>query len=81
MGRGADRGDRGMEELKAMVKLHNRLVSEKLMQLQKELKGFRYSYFDFYATVIEILKSPLTYGMYKINQHASIYFFLSFFIW
>nr|XP_027114473.1 GDSL esterase/lipase 2-like [Coffea arabica] len=55
-------------EITALVKLHNALLSKKLKHLQKQLKGFRYSYFDIFAVVDEISDNPSKYGFKEVKS-------------
>ena len=49
-------------QLTALAKLHNVLLSKKLEHLQKQLKGFRYSYFDIFTAAVEMFDNPSKYG-------------------
>ncbi|CAK9179009.1 unnamed protein product [Ilex paraguariensis] len=51
-----------MAEITTLVKLHNGALSKNLRNLNKQLKGFLYSNFDFYTTVTERMNNPSKYG-------------------
>ncbi|XP_018839182.2 GDSL esterase/lipase 1-like [Juglans regia] len=51
-----------MEELTALVKLHNKALSHVLQILETQLKGFKYSHADLYTFVTERINDPLKYG-------------------
>ncbi|XP_027079443.1 GDSL esterase/lipase 2 [Coffea arabica] len=51
------------EEYVALPKLHNVLLSRELEQLQKQLKGFKYSYFDFFTVLNETIDNPSKFGL------------------
>ncbi|KAK8464540.1 hypothetical protein PHAVU_010G021001 [Phaseolus vulgaris] len=55
-------GSTCFEEFSAIARLHNNALSEKLHQLEKQLKGFRYSINDFYGAFSEVLNNPTKYG-------------------
>ncbi|KAL6134770.1 hypothetical protein ACLB2K_066998 [Fragaria x ananassa] len=50
------------EKLTEMAQIHNKEISEALHALEIKLKGFRYSYFDFYTSMSERLNNPTKYG-------------------
>ncbi|KAF7813985.1 GDSL esterase/lipase 1-like [Senna tora] len=50
-----------VEEVTQFVKLHNEALSEALHGLQTQLKGFKYSYIDFYTSLNERIKAPSKY--------------------
>ncbi|KAK1358556.1 GDSL esterase/lipase 1-like [Heracleum sosnowskyi] len=50
------------EDLTALVQKHNKAVSENLEKLAKHLKGFMYSFFDFYTTFNDRMNNPSKYG-------------------
>lgn len=51
-----------LEELTTLVKLHNKALSEILLKLESELKGFKYSIADVYTFVCERIDNPSKYG-------------------
>ena len=51
------------EELTTLVKLHNKALSKVLLELQSQLKGFKYSMADFYTFLSERINNPSKYGM------------------
>ncbi|KAK4592197.1 hypothetical protein RGQ29_016633 [Quercus rubra] len=54
--------DACMEEITALVKLHNKALSKVLPMLQSELKGFKYSIADLYTFLSERIDNPSKYG-------------------
>jgi phospholipase/lecithinase/hemolysin len=60
------------EEIIALVKWHNKAVSHALQILTSQLKGFKYSYIDFYSFITERMNDPLKYGM-SSHFHNSYY--------
>ena len=56
--------DACMEEITALVKLHNKALSKVLPKLQSELKGFKYSIADLYTFLSERIDNPSKYGMH-----------------
>ncbi|XP_027107555.2 GDSL esterase/lipase 2-like [Coffea arabica] len=54
-------------QITALAKLHNVLLSKKLEHLQKQLKGFRYSYFDFFAVFVDLFDNPSKYGFKEVK--------------
>ncbi|XP_034207928.1 GDSL esterase/lipase 2-like [Prunus dulcis] len=50
------------EEVTALVKLHNRLLSKVLTKLKKELQGFKYSTLNLYTYAKERINHPSKYG-------------------
>ena len=63
-----------LEQATALVKLHNPLLSQKLQLLQKQLKGFKYSYFDFFTVYTETIQNPPKYGMFLNSSFAQFHF-------
>ncbi|XP_027117555.1 GDSL esterase/lipase 1 [Coffea arabica] len=57
-----------LEQATALVKLHNPLLSQKLQLLQKQLKGFKYSYFDFFTVYTETIQNPPKYGFKEVKS-------------
>ncbi|XP_028752109.1 GDSL esterase/lipase 1-like [Neltuma alba] len=50
------------EEVSALVKLHNTALSVELPKLEKRLKGFKYSLYNFYDSVFDVISHPSKYG-------------------
>ncbi|KAL8122743.1 GDSL lipase-like isoform X2 [Apium graveolens] len=57
------------EDLTALVQEHNKAVSDNLEKLEKHLKGFMYSFFDFYNTFKDRMVNPSKYG-FKTGDSA-----------
>ncbi|XP_020213887.1 GDSL esterase/lipase 1 [Cajanus cajan] len=51
-----------VEEASALAKLHNSVLSVELDKLNKELKGFKYSYVDFFSFSFDVINNPSKYG-------------------
>ncbi|KAJ9179461.1 hypothetical protein P3X46_011248 [Hevea brasiliensis] len=58
-----------LEEVTALIKLHNRALSKVLEDLQEELKGFEYSVLDFYTSLSKRMNKPSQYG-FKVGKVA-----------
>ncbi|EEF29145.1 zinc finger protein, putative [Ricinus communis] len=58
-----------MEEVTVLAKSHNKALSKALEKLEKELKGFKYSYFDFYTSTNDRANNPSKYG-FKEGKEA-----------
>ncbi|KAL8252564.1 hypothetical protein R6Q59_036257 [Mikania micrantha] len=56
-------------EIDVITSLHNRKLSEKLQQLEKQLDGFMYSLFDLNTEARKRMKNPSKYGL-KIGDSA-----------
>lgn len=54
-----------MDEVTVFSKLHNSALIEALKELQTQLRGFKYSYFDFYTSLSERIKHHSKYGFEK----------------
>ncbi|RDX58056.1 GDSL esterase/lipase 5, partial [Mucuna pruriens] len=52
-----------VEEASALAKLHNSVLSVELDKLNKQLKGFKYSYIDFFSISFDVINNPLKYGL------------------
>ncbi|XP_020225249.1 LOW QUALITY PROTEIN: GDSL esterase/lipase 1-like [Cajanus cajan] len=50
------------EEFSAIARLHNIALTKMLHELEKHLKGFKYSVTDFYSAVSQVLNNPTEYG-------------------
>ncbi|RDX62262.1 GDSL esterase/lipase 1 [Mucuna pruriens] len=48
--------------LSAIARIHNNALSKMLRELEKQLKGFKYSITDFYSALSEVIKYPSKYG-------------------
>ena len=70
-------GNQCVEEMIALVKLHNKALYESLQSLERELKGFTYSHFDLYTAVSERMENPTKYGTYTLNSFGFINFLAS----
>lgn len=69
-----------LEEATKIVKLHNKELSEVLLELESELHGFRYANHDFYASLTERINNPSKYGMsfdLTIVSNYYYYYFLT----
>jgi hypothetical protein len=53
-----------LEEVSSLAKLHNIALSMLLPKLEKHLKGFRYSFFNFNINLRQRMNHPSKYGMY-----------------
>ncbi|KAA8541590.1 hypothetical protein F0562_022742 [Nyssa sinensis] len=51
-----------VEEINAIVKLHNYALSEVLQKQERQLEGFMYSSFDSYTSFSERMENPSRYG-------------------
>ncbi|KAF7114131.1 hypothetical protein RHSIM_RhsimUnG0098900 [Rhododendron simsii] len=51
-----------LQELTALIKLHNTAISKVLKKLEMQLQGFKYSNFDLYNSASERIKNPSIYG-------------------
>lgn len=49
-------------EANNLAKLHNIALTSVLTKLETHLRGFDYTYFDFYASVSERIQHPSKYG-------------------
>ncbi|KAK7275518.1 hypothetical protein RIF29_16637 [Crotalaria pallida] len=52
-----------IQELSSLASLHNQALSEVLLQLEEQLKDFKFSLYDFNADVTEMMNHPLKYGL------------------
>lgn len=55
-------GNGCVEELTALTELHNQELSKTLKKLEMQLKGFMYSKFDLFTSLIKRLENPAKYG-------------------
>ncbi|KAL1338916.1 hypothetical protein HN51_033506 [Arachis hypogaea] len=51
-----------VEEASSLAKMHNNVLSVELQKLKTQLRGFKYSYFDYYNWVFDVIKHPSKYG-------------------
>lgn len=51
-----------VDELTVLSKLHNRALTKALEELMAQLKGFKYSNFDFHGSLSERINNPSKYG-------------------
>ncbi|KEH18901.1 GDSL esterase/lipase 1 [Medicago truncatula] len=52
-----------IEEFSALAEVHNTKLSVELKNLTKKIKGFKYSYFDFYHLSFEVIRNPSKFGL------------------
>jgi len=52
------------DQASALARLHNNALPKTLQKLEKQLKGFKYSIFNFYDALLELIKYPSKYGIY-----------------
>ncbi|KEH18898.1 putative SGNH hydrolase-type esterase domain-containing protein [Medicago truncatula] len=57
------KSDSCIEEFSALAKLHNNVLSVQLNKLKKQIKGFKYSYFNFFDFSYEFINNPSKYGL------------------
>lgn len=50
------------EEYSSSAKLHNIMLSVELQKLEKQIKGFKYSYFNFFDISFEVINNPSNFG-------------------
>lgn len=50
-------------ELSEVANLHNKAFSKAIKELKRQLRGFKFSIFDFYTTLDDLLDNPSKYGM------------------
>ncbi|KAK7258444.1 hypothetical protein RIF29_24021 [Crotalaria pallida] len=58
-----------LEEASSLSKLHNSVLYEELQKLEKQLKGFKYSYFDYFDSSFQVINYPSKYG-FKVGDVA-----------
>ncbi|KAE8655370.1 GDSL esterase/lipase 5 [Hibiscus syriacus] len=56
-----------LEEARRLATLHNKALSKLLFELEKRLKGFKYSLFDFNSSLRQRMQHPFKYGTYNTN--------------
>ncbi|WCJ39321.1 GDSL lipase [Euphorbia peplus] len=54
--------DECLEELMELAILHNKLLLETVEELLTELQGFKYSIYDYYTSLYDIIQNPTNYG-------------------
>lgn len=54
------------KELTVLANLHNQALSLALLQLEKQLKGFKYSLYDFHGEVTQRINHPSKYGKHSL---------------
>ncbi|KDP40642.1 hypothetical protein JCGZ_24641 [Jatropha curcas] len=57
-----DNNGRCLEETSLLASLHNKALSNLLFKLEKQLKGFKYSFFDFRTGLQQRMDHPSKYG-------------------
>lgn len=67
-------GSTCFEEFSAIARLHNNALSKRLHELEKQLKGFKYSVMDFYSAFSQVFNNPTKYGM-TIDLSLSLYIY------
>ncbi|KAF2285737.1 hypothetical protein GH714_007530 [Hevea brasiliensis] len=55
------------EEINSMVVMYNQRLKSMLQELNSQLKGVSYSYFDSYAMFENIIQKPATYGFTEVK--------------
>ncbi|WCJ39253.1 GDSL lipase [Euphorbia peplus] len=56
-----------LQELMELPRLHNKLLLETIKELETELQGFKYSVFDYYTSLYDIIQNPSKYGFLVAN--------------
>ncbi|XP_004510557.1 GDSL esterase/lipase 5-like [Cicer arietinum] len=56
---------RCLEDLSSLASLHNQALYEVLIQLEKQLRGFNFSLYDFNSDLTQMINHPLKYGLKK----------------
>ena len=59
---GGDAAGRCLEEFGAYANQHNQRLVKLLQDLEKQLKGFKYSLYDFSSSLRQRMENPLKYG-------------------
>ena len=62
-----------MEEATEVAKLHNKALSKILQDLESKLKGFKYSFSNFYALLEERMNNPSKYGMPSLSSYLMFF--------
>ena len=50
------------EEVSSLLKLQNTVYSVEIQKLEKQLKEFKYSLYNFYDTAFDVISHPSKYG-------------------
>nr|XP_027121736.1 GDSL esterase/lipase 1-like isoform X1 [Coffea arabica] len=61
-------GETCVKDLTDLAKSYNAALAQKFKQLQKQLKGFIYSNFDFFNAVSQRLSNPSKYGFKEVKS-------------
>nr|GMC86522.1 GDSL esterase/lipase 1-like [Ipomoea batatas] len=56
-----------VEILQTLAKLHNEALQKMLNNLATNLPGFKYSYFDYFQSSIDIISNPSSYGFTEVK--------------
>nr|GMC90656.1 GDSL esterase/lipase 1-like [Ipomoea batatas] len=51
------------KELQELANMHNKALLQELINLEKTLQGFKYTYFDFYSAITDVIAHPSRYGV------------------
>lgn len=51
-----------LEELSSLASIHNQALYEVLLELEKQLRGFKFSLYDFNSDLTHMINHPLKYG-------------------
>lgn len=51
-----------LEELSSLASIHNQALYEVLLELKKQLRGFKFSLYDFNSDLSHMINHPLKYG-------------------
>nr|GMC79846.1 GDSL esterase/lipase 1-like [Ipomoea batatas] len=51
-----------LKKFRVLAEMHNKALPKKLVELEKALQGFKYSYFDFFTAITDIIDHPSRYG-------------------
>jgi len=51
-----------LEELSSLASIHNQALYEVLLELEKQLRGFKFSLYDFNSDLSQMINHPLKYG-------------------
>lgn len=51
-----------LEELSSLASIHNQALYEVLLELRKQLRGFKFSLYDFNSDLTHMINHPLKYG-------------------
>jgi len=59
----AEENGKCLQQLSALASLHNRVLHVVLLQLEKQLKGFKFALYDFSTDLTQMINHPFKYGM------------------